>query len=465
MANEQILIVEDQRAVAGALKLRLRGLGYHVSAIARDGPEAIERAGELKPDLILMDVQLGEGMDGIEAARHIRARQEVPIIFISAHVDADLLERARATRPAGFINKPFTTRDLLTAVELALTRSPSDSPSSPVEAAAEARGRDGVITADSEGRIGFADPAAEYLTGLPRRQLVGRPVAEILARLYDRSPVEMAEAVMRVMHTGAEEGLLRPRGGRFGGQEPGTDILTPLHDARGQTYGLALRLITSRTHHAADRPGVERAALKALDALPHGVLVIDAESRVRHANRSARETLARHRGLELRNESPGLIDKVLDQRLQELLEQALARSRAGEDKATGVLGVPSPTAGTSLELLVAPVPVSAEGTQEPQALIYLFDGGAQRQVSFDVLTGLYGLTHTEAKLVQLMTNGMTLDDAAEELEISVNTARTHLKHVFHKTGINRQTELIHRIESGPAPLRVVLDPADPAARR
>jgi DNA-binding CsgD family transcriptional regulator len=53
-----------------------------------------------------------------------------------------------------------------------------------------------------------------------------------------------------------------------------------------------------------------------------------------------------------------------------------------------------------------------------------------------------------------MTNGMTLDEAAEELEISVNTARTHLKHVFHKTGINRQTELIHRIESGPAALIV-----------
>ena len=56
--------------------------------------------------------------------------------------------------------------------------------------------------------------------------------------------------------------------------------------------------------------------------------------------------------------------------------------------------------------------------------------------------------------MQLLVGGATLDDAAQRLEISVNTARTHLKHVFHKTGINRQAELVHRIETGPAGLMI-----------
>ena len=78
-------------------------------------------------------------------------------------------------------------------------------------------------------------------------------------------------------------------------------------------------------------------------------------------------------------------------------------------------------------------------------------------VSHDILMRLYGLTKTEAKLVQLLVGGSTLDSAAQTLDISVNTARTHLKHVFHKTGINRQAELVHRIETGPAALLVNFD--------
>ena len=111
MAGEQILVVEDQRAVAGALQVRLRGLGYDIAAVARDGFEAIEKATLLQPDLILMDIKLGDGMDGIQAAREIRAQVDIPVIFVSAYVDRELLERARNTGPAGFINKPFTTKD------------------------------------------------------------------------------------------------------------------------------------------------------------------------------------------------------------------------------------------------------------------------------------------------------------------------------------------------------------------
>lgn len=462
MANEQILIVEDQRAVAGALKMRLRGLGYDVSAIAKDGFEAIEKAAELKPDLILMDIRLGEGMDGIETAQRIRARHDIPVIFISAHVDQKLLERARTTRPAGFINKPFTAKDLLTAIDLALHRDLPPSPSGPEGSVApgdeEGRAKEGVITADSDGRVGFVNNAAEYIIGWQRRQVVGRPLSDLVAVLYDMPVAEAAGIVRRGLQDGVEEALRRPRGGRFGGSVQCSDVLTPLYDSRGQVYGVALKLLSvAQVSGKTDNPPSERALTRALDALPHGVLIVDVDLRVRYVNRSGRDTLSRNRGVELRNDTLTIPDKQLDQRLKELVQRAAAKAEQGQDKACGAMSVQRPMSRECVELIVAPVPTSSGADTEVQILIYLFDVNSPRQVSFDVLTGLYGLTHTEAKLAQFMTNGMTLDEAAEELAIAVNTARTHLKHIFHKTQINRQTELIHRIESGPASLLVTFE--------
>jgi two-component system cell cycle sensor histidine kinase/response regulator CckA len=92
VAGANILVVEDQRAVAGALRMRLRGLGYDVVGIAKDGNEAIERARELRPDLILMDIRLGDGIDGIEAAHRIRTQYDIPVVYVSA------LRRPRSAR-------------------------------------------------------------------------------------------------------------------------------------------------------------------------------------------------------------------------------------------------------------------------------------------------------------------------------------------------------------------------------
>ena len=76
--------------------MRLRGLGYVVADIATSGADAVEKAGALSPDLILMDIQLGEGIDGIEAAHRIREQVDIPVIYVTAHADPGLLERARS---------------------------------------------------------------------------------------------------------------------------------------------------------------------------------------------------------------------------------------------------------------------------------------------------------------------------------------------------------------------------------
>ncbi len=456
MAGEQILVVEDQRAVAGALKMRLRGLGYDVTAIARDGFEAIEKAAELQPDLILMDVRLGEGMDGIEAAQRIRSTLDIPVIYISAHVDQKLLERARATQPAGFINKPFTTKDLLTAIDLALhgRQHPVHSERGP-DAANDPSAADGLVTTDGDGRISFANRIAEGLLGVNRRQLIDRPLAELVASFYDLAAEEARAIVMRVLRGEGEEHLGRSTTQRAGALRRQRDVLTPLFDARGHTYGVALKLVTAlKPVTERGGSGNELAFAQALDTMPNGILIIAGDLRIHHMNRCAREILARNRGLECRNGLFTVQDKLLEQRLRDLVRGAITRGRQDQTEATGAMFVRAPMSREHVELIVAPVPGASSDDQHQRALVYVFDANSPRQVSHDILTGLYGLTQTEAKLVQLMSNGMTLDEAATELEISVNTARTHLKHVFHKTGINRQAELIHRIGCGPASLLI-----------
>ena len=191
-----ILVVEDQRAVAGALRMRLRGLGYGVLDIAKDGDEAIEKAVQLRPDLILMDIRLGEGIDGIEAARRIRAQFDVPVVYVTAYADHELLDRARDTCPAGFINKPFTTKDLLTTIKLALSREPMQPPGM-------AQLRDAVLTTDRHGRISYINHSAEKLTGWQRQSILGRPLSEALRLLHGLPASEGARLVAQVLESGA----------------------------------------------------------------------------------------------------------------------------------------------------------------------------------------------------------------------------------------------------------------------
>jgi PAS domain S-box-containing protein len=119
MSNKQILIVEDEKIVADDLRMSLERLGYRVAGIVSGGEEAIKKAEELLPDLVLMDIVL-KGMGGIEAAGIIRSRFNIPVVYLSAHADHKTLEQAKLTEPFGYLTKPFDERDLYTAIELAV---------------------------------------------------------------------------------------------------------------------------------------------------------------------------------------------------------------------------------------------------------------------------------------------------------------------------------------------------------
>ena len=120
--KKKILIVEDDRTTALIEKLYLEELGYQITKIVANGEQAIEMTGKLKPDLVLMDIKLGKGMDGIDAGEVINKEFGIPVVLVTAYTDEALLERAMLTKFAGYINKPIREKDLLATIEIALSK-------------------------------------------------------------------------------------------------------------------------------------------------------------------------------------------------------------------------------------------------------------------------------------------------------------------------------------------------------
>jgi CheY-like chemotaxis protein len=96
-------------------------LGYSVLGIVGTGEEAIKKADELFPDLILMDIMLKGDMNGIQAADQIMEKSDVPVIYLTAYYDNDTLEKAKKTAPYGYIIKPYEDMGLRSAIEMAVS--------------------------------------------------------------------------------------------------------------------------------------------------------------------------------------------------------------------------------------------------------------------------------------------------------------------------------------------------------
>ena len=123
MKGKKILIVDDDQTTASVMQLYVANLGYEVVGIATDGKTAINMCRELHPDLLLMDIYLGKGLDGIDSAEIIYKHFNIPIVFVSAYADENTLKRAKAVNPMGYVNKPLRETDLKTSIEFALAKS------------------------------------------------------------------------------------------------------------------------------------------------------------------------------------------------------------------------------------------------------------------------------------------------------------------------------------------------------
>ena len=182
MNNAKILVVEDEIIVAKSIQKRLESLGYSVPAAVASGEEAIQIAAEVQPDLVLMDIRLKGDMDGIEAAGHIQAGHDIPVVYLTAYADEETLERAKVTDPSGYLLKPFELNELRTTVEMALYKYQMQCKLRDNErwlAATLKSIGDGVITTDTSGYVTYMNPMAEALTGWKRQEALGKALIEV----------------------------------------------------------------------------------------------------------------------------------------------------------------------------------------------------------------------------------------------------------------------------------------------
>jgi response regulator NasT len=115
------VIAEDEALIRLDLKETLDELGYDVVGEAGDGERAVQLADELRPDLMILDVKMPV-LDGISAAQRIAAARIAPVVILTAFSQRDLVERARDAGAMAYLVKPFSSSDLLPAIELALSR-------------------------------------------------------------------------------------------------------------------------------------------------------------------------------------------------------------------------------------------------------------------------------------------------------------------------------------------------------
>ncbi|MCU0537667.1 MAG: EAL domain-containing protein [Hydrococcus sp. Prado102] len=236
--SNTVLIVEDESIVAQDLQLILEDLGYNVPAIADSGELAIEKAAEIQPNLILMDIRLIGEMDGIAAAQIISEQFDIPVVYMTAHSDEATLARAKLTVPFGYVIKPFEEREIRTTIEIALYKHEMEKKLKEnahwLATILKSIG-DGVIATDRMGRITFLNPVAEMLTGWSFDEAVGKDSTKIFKIIHEISRQTVNNPIMEVLKTNKiatlpEQTLLVAKDGR---EIPIEDSVAPITHHKG----------------------------------------------------------------------------------------------------------------------------------------------------------------------------------------------------------------------------------------
>lgn len=256
MIAARILIVEDDRIVARDIQHQLSRMGHVVVGMSSSGEDAVRLACSQQPDLVLMDIRLEGEMDGIEAARRIRDAHRIPIVFLTAYANDEVVHRASLTEPFGYLLKPFEEPQMRTVIQMALFKHASDTKLRISErryAATLASIRDGVILCDRDGRVDFMNRAAETMTGWTAAEAGGQPLSAVFVAVDEEThkPLEDFSAV--VLRSGdfappERQSRLLPRGG----SEPAGIVVeercSAIIDDRGDLVGsiLVFRDLTQR---------------------------------------------------------------------------------------------------------------------------------------------------------------------------------------------------------------------------
>jgi len=189
--GSKILVVEDERITAEDIKSGLENAGYMVPAMVSTGEDAVDKAGKLRPDLVLMDIRLKGKMDGIEAAGQIKLRYNIPVIYLTAYSDEYTIKRAKITEPSGYIvkdetglvKKPFEESELHKVIEITLHRHKMEKDHDMLLSAMLKNINYAVISTNADGKIILMNSLAESLTGWDLNAASGKELREVFTPL------------------------------------------------------------------------------------------------------------------------------------------------------------------------------------------------------------------------------------------------------------------------------------------
>ncbi len=248
----RILIVEDESIIALNLQEILESLDYKVPAVVASAEQAIIRAGELQPSLVLMDIRLQGEMDGIQAAEQIWKQFQIPVIYLTGHSDRSTVERVRLTAPFGYLLKPIKKQELYVAIESALQRCDRERW---VNAVLNDMG-DGVIVMDEKQKIKYLNCMAEVITDWTSAQAKDRSIMDVFNAIeaQTRTPIEnpVTDTLERGIVNYLETNLLLLT--KNGNTIPISSSIAPFRNFSGAMAGavLVFRDITTR-HQAQER--------------------------------------------------------------------------------------------------------------------------------------------------------------------------------------------------------------------
>ncbi|MCP5003013.1 MAG: response regulator [Planctomycetes bacterium] len=208
MEKVKVLIVEDEVFIARDLEMNLVQMGYTVLSLVPTGELAIQKIEEERPDIVLIDIVLQGDMDGIETAEIIQTKFDIPVIYLTAHREKKLFERAKKTEPFGYINKPFRNEELHNIIELSLHKFRAEGERKKLlrKLEDEIAGRksveralrdseknyynlidtaqDAIISFNEGGIINIWNHSAERIFGYSRSEIIGKPVINIISEKH-----------------------------------------------------------------------------------------------------------------------------------------------------------------------------------------------------------------------------------------------------------------------------------------
>ncbi|MDE0298650.1 MAG: PAS domain S-box protein [Candidatus Poribacteria bacterium] len=254
MAGAKILVVEDESSAAAYVVELLESLGYMDSSVVHSGEEAVRIAPKKRPDLALIDITLKGEMDGIETAKHIHDKLNIPIVYLANRANEDLLKRAGIIEPFGYVLKPVEERRLHLNIEIALYRHDTERRFREREQWLSTILRsigDAVIAMNEGGLVTFMNPVAEILTGWRLEEVSGKYLAEIFNVVTEKTSVPIQQHVMDALHKGTIVGRTDRNTtlvSKVGRETPIDYNAAPLRDDQNNIAGVVLvfREITKR---------------------------------------------------------------------------------------------------------------------------------------------------------------------------------------------------------------------------